>query len=466
MQERRVLPSSQVNDELLKFVLGPTPLWFWLLAGALALGAFSGVITIGLMVFFGLGVLGYSHMHQWTVPISHFVFLAGISHAGVMISAVLRLSRAEWRRPISRAAELLTIFSLGVAALFPVIHTGRPWRTMYWALPYDFTRNIWPNYRSPLEWDASSIFAYLFGTLFFFYVALIPDLAVLRDRADGWRRGFYGALSLGFRGTTRQWQLQGLADVLLAALILPVFVSVHSTVAANFNMAIIPGWKTTALGPYYVISAVHSGLAAVVTLMAILRVFLGLRHYITDDHFDAVGRLQIVVAFTWIFFYIADLYYALMSRNPMEILAWQLELFEWPFGALFALFVVTSLAIPLPLWFFRRIRRSMAAMFWISVLINVGMWVERYVLVVGPLSLKSPFVFMWNTVPDPTVLDFFLVVGSLSAVALGILLAAKILPIVPLFDVKEERILRQQIRVGRRVVPGVIRASAEGEVSA
>jgi Ni/Fe-hydrogenase subunit HybB-like protein len=466
MQERRVVPSPQVNDELLRFVLRPPPLWFWLLAGLLALGATAGVVAVVIMVVFGLEVLGYTHMHQWQIPISHFVFLVGVSHAGVMISAVLRLSRAEWRRPVTRAAELLTVFALVTAALFPVIHTGRPWRTIYWTFPYDFTRNIWPNFRSALAWDASSIFTYLFGTILFVYIAMIPDLAVLRDRSDGWRHRFYGALSLGFRGTSRQWYVQGLADVLLAALILPVFVSVHSTVAANFNMAIVPGWHTTILGPYYVISAVHSGIAAVITLMAILRVLLRLQNYITADHFDAVGRLQIAVTTVWVFVYLVDLYYALMTRDPMEVLTWQLQLFTWPFNVLTVVFILTAFVIPYPLWFFRRFRRSVAIMFWTTLLVNVGMWIERYILVVAPLSLQSPFVFTWITTPTPRLLDFALVIGSLSAVGLGILLFAKFFPIVPLFDVKEERILKQQVRVGRRVVPGVIRASTEGEVSA
>src|SRR5919197_992963 len=233
MQERRDLPPAKVNQDLLQFPLH-TPPWFWIAAPALGLVVAAGVVTFGLMMHVGLQILGYTNTVYWSVLITNFVFWVGISHAGVMISAILRLSQAEWRRPVTRAAEVLTVFALATAALFPLIHTGRLWRTMYWVFPYDFWRGIWPNVRSPLVWDPSAVFTYLFGSSLFVYVALLPDLAVARDRATDWRRRLYGLLALGFRGSTRQWRLQTLAGVLLSALILPVFVSVHSIVSWDF----------------------------------------------------------------------------------------------------------------------------------------------------------------------------------------------------------------------------------------
>src|SRR5919202_2316690 len=205
MQERHALSAARIDRDLLAFVLH-TPLWFWLAAGALGLLVAALVGSVGLLVLFGLQLVGYTNVQYWAVFITNFLFWVGISHAGVMISAILRLTQAEWRRPITRCAEVLAIFALLTAALFPIIHTGRMWRTLYWAFPYDFTRGIWPDVRSALIWDPSAILTYLTGTILFVSVDLIPDLAVARDRATGWRRGLYAVLSMGFRGTTRQWR--------------------------------------------------------------------------------------------------------------------------------------------------------------------------------------------------------------------------------------------------------------------
>src|SRR5205085_1157014 len=266
-----------------------------------------------------LQILGLSNTQLWAVLITNFVFWVGISHAGVMISSILRLTQAEWRRPITRSAEVLALFALATAGLFPLIHSGRVWRTMYWVFPYDFTRNIWPNVRSALIWDPSAIVTYLTGTLLFIYVDLIPDLAVARDRSSGWRQSLYRVLALGFTGRLRQWRVQEAAGMLLSALVLCVFVSVHSIVAWDFAMALLPGWHSTALAPYFVIGAVHSGVAGVVITMAALRRALGAQGYITADHLDAIGRLQIVVVLAYFFFYITDLYFGLFARDPLEV---------------------------------------------------------------------------------------------------------------------------------------------------
>src|SRR5262249_26596181 len=191
----------------------------------------------GLLFIFGLGLTGLSRPNMWGFLITNFVFWVGISHAGTMISSILRLTQAEWKRPITRAAEVMTVFALSTAALFPVMHIGRPWRALYWFFPYDFPRGVWPNVRSPLVWDPSAIFTYLSSSAMFVYVALIPDLAIIRDRSTGWRRSLYSVLALGWRGNPRQWRLQGIVGFLLSALILPVFRSVHSIVSLDFAVA-------------------------------------------------------------------------------------------------------------------------------------------------------------------------------------------------------------------------------------
>jgi Ni/Fe-hydrogenase subunit HybB-like protein len=456
MQERRELAPAQVNRDLLAFVL-ETPRWFWLAAGALGLLVGVGVGCVGLILLFGLQLLGYTNVQYWSVLITSFVFWVGISHAGVMISAILRLTQAEWRRPITRCAEVLAVFALVTASLFPILHSGRMWRTVYWFLPYDFWRGIWPDIRSALIWDPSAIVTYLTGTILFVYVDLIPDLAVARDRASGWRRPLYGALALGFRGAARQWRMQLIAGVLLSALILPVFVSVHSIVAWDFAMALLPGWHTTILAPYFVIGAVHSGVAGVVITMVVLRRLLHLEHYITAQHLDTIGRLQIAVALAYLFFFLTDFYFGLFAREPVELAIWELRLLSPPTNLLFFVQVLTTLVIPLPLWLFRGSRRSAAIMLGLSLCVNVGMWLERYILVVTPLSLKQPFVFTWVAVYEPRWIEYALVAATLGLVMFGLLLFAKMFPIVPLWDVKEEQVLQDEVPVGRARVPAVIR---------
>jgi Ni/Fe-hydrogenase subunit HybB-like protein len=456
VQERRHLSPAEVNRDLLRFVLR-TPLWFWLAAGVLGLLLGAGAACVGLIIVFGLGLLGLTNIQFWAVLITHFVFWVGISHAGVMISAILRLTQAEWRRPITRAAEVLAIFALATAALFPIIHSGRMWRTAYWVFPYDFDRGIWPNIRSALVWDPAAILTYLTGTLLFVYVDLLPDLAVVRDRASGWRRPFYAALALGFRGTARQWRVQAVAGLLLSALILPVFVSVHSIVAWDFAMAILPGWHTTIFAPYFVIGAVHSGVAGVVLTMLVLRRVFHLERYITLQHFDTIARLQLVVAFAYLFFFLLDFYFGLFAREPVELRIWELRLLEPPTNILFYLQVLTAFLLPVPFWFFRRCRRSVTIMFWTALSVNVGMFLERYLLVVTPLSLKQPFVFTWVATYEPRPIEYVISVAAVAFVAFGLLVFAKLFPIVPVWDVKEGQVLEDEVRVGRARVPATMR---------
>jgi Ni/Fe-hydrogenase subunit HybB-like protein len=455
MQERQALSPARIDGDLLAFVLR-TPLWFWVAAGVLGVLVAGLVGSVGLLVLLGLQLVGYTNVQYWTVFITHFVFWVGISHAGVMISAILRLTQAEWRRPITRCAEVLAVFALVTAALFPIIHTGRLWRTAYWTFPYDFTRGIWPDVRSALIWDPSAIVTYLTGTVLFVYVDLLPDLAAARDRSTGWRHRLYGALALGFHGTTRQWRLQLAAGILLSALILPVFVSVHSIVAWDFAMAVLPGWHSTILAPYFVIGAVHSGIAAVVTTMIVLRRVLHLERYVTLQHFDTIGRLQLVIWFGYLFFFLMDFYFGLFAREGVELRIWELRLTSPPTNVLFYVQVLTALLIPLPFWCVRRCRRNVALMFWLSLSVNVGMFLERYLLVITPQSLKQQFVFTWVGAYQPQPVEYVITVGAFALVALGILLFAKVFPIVPLWDVKEGQVLQQEVRVGRRKLPATI----------
>jgi Ni/Fe-hydrogenase subunit HybB-like protein len=458
VQERAALSATRINDDLLRLPLSrATPRWFRVtvvVLGALLLSALAAVASLVLQ---GLQLLGLTDTVYWAILIANFVFFVGISHAGVMISAILRLTQAEWRRPITRSAEMLAVFSLVTAGLFPIIHSGRLWRTAYWIFPYDFNRGVWPDVRSALIWDPSAIVTYLLGTLLFVYVDLVPDAAVARDRASGWRKRVYAGLALGFRGTSRQWRIQSATGQLLSALVLAVFVSVHSIVAWDFAMAIQPGWHSTALAPYFVVGAVHSGVAAVVTAMVVLRRALRLERYITPQHFDTIGRLQLVVAPAYLFFFLTDFYFSVFSRDPNELRIWELRLFEPPTSVLFYIQVAAALLIPVPFWLFRRFRRNVTVMFWTSLSVNVGMWLERYLIVATPLQLKQPFTFEWIPTYVPSVVETIVTAGSFALLAFGVIVFARLLPIVPLWDVKEGQVLATTLEVGHAEIPAAIR---------
>ena len=300
MYEGKHLTNKRINDDLLSS-LTKSSLVYWAIVGTLGLVVLAATVAVAFMINKGLRVTGLNRPVMWGFFITNFVFWIGISHAGVMLSAILRLSKAEWRRPATRAAEVLTIFSLMTAVLMPLIHSGRPWRLVYWVMfPYDFQRGIWMDIRSPLVWDPAAVNTYLTSSILFVFVALIPDIAIIRDRSSGIKKIVYSVLSLGWRGTTRQWKFQAIAGILLSALILPVFVSVHSIVSWDFGMAIaVKSWHSTIFAPYFVIGAVHSGVSGVVSVMIFMRWLFGWQNYVRHEHIDALGRLLLVIAIAW-----------------------------------------------------------------------------------------------------------------------------------------------------------------------
>lgn len=456
MQEPVVADTKTSNRELLDFVFA-WPAWFFAVGGALNGLLVAAFVVVILMLMFGLQFLGYSHPVYWGFLIVNFVFWIGVSHAGIMVSAILRLTQAEWRRPVTRAAEVLTIFSLLTAVQFPLIHSGRPWRTMYWTFPYDWNRGAWPNPRSPLVWDPSAIFTYLTSTILFVYVALLPDLALARDRAPNpVSRAIYGVLAMGFRGTTRQWRIQTVAGLLLSAIILPIFVSVHSIVSWDFAVTSVPGWHNTVFAPYFVIGAVHSGVSAVVTAMIVMKWAFKLEDFITRDHLDALARLLIAVATGWLFFLFLDFGFGLYGLEPTEVDTWQRRVYEWPFPIVIIVFMLTAYVIPVPLWLFRAVRRSYGWMFFTTILVNIGMWLERYILIVPALERKSSLTFTYSTY-IPSISEAILVAASFAFVMVGVLVFSKVVPIMPAVDIKEGMILARKIKIGRAEVPATIR---------
>ena len=456
MQERVKLTDAQINRDLLRSMM-ENPLWYWLLVGALGLAVLVAFGAVAYMFNRGLGVTGLNRPVMWGFFITNFVFWIGISHAGVMLSAILRLVQAEWRRPATRAAEVLTVFSLMTAMTMPLIHAGRPWRVMYWVFPFDWARGIYPNVRSALVWDPAAVFTYLTSSILFVYIALVPDIAVARDRTTGWRHVLYTVLALGWRGSVRQWKLQLIAGILLSAVILPIFVSVHSIVSWDFAAAVsVEGWHSTVFAPYFVIGAVHSGVSAVVTVMIILRSMFKWQDYIRLEHLDALAKLLIVVATTWFFFFILEFFFGLYSLEGPEIALREMQVFEMPWAAFFITFLLASYFIPVPMWLFRTVRRSIPLMIFTTVLVNVGMWLERFIIIVPGLARKQGLTFTWGGY-TPSAVEIIIVFATFCMVSMLVLLFAKIFPLIPIGDAKEGMILQDEIRVGKVNVPAVMR---------
>ena len=455
MQQFVYRTDTEINDDLLAGVL-KTPKWWLPAVIFLTLIVFTGLGAFGYMMNKGLGVTGLNRPVMWGFFLVNFVFWIGISHAGIMISAILRLTKAEWRRPVTRAAEVMTVFSLMAALHTPLVHVGRPWREM-WVFPYDFARGVWPNVRSPFVWDPSAVGTYLIGSSLFVFVALLPDMEVLRDRVKNkLMKRIYSFTCLGWRGTPRQWKLQALAGILLSALVLPVFVSVHSIVSWDFAVIIgVEGWHSTIFAPYFIIGAIHSGVSAVAMLMALAVWLWGYDKYLRPDHFDAIARLLIVVAVTWFFFFFLEWVFALYTLENPEIVLRELQVTKWPYAPLFIVFLFAAFIIPVPMWLFKRVRRNMKLMFFTTVLVNIGMWLERFLIIIPGLIRRQPMSFDWGAY-SPSIVEILLVAETFAFVALGMLLFSKFLPLIPLFDIKEGMILRQEIKIGRRVVPAVI----------
>src|SRR5436853_4773151 len=299
-----ITAEQKINDDLLR-PLRKTSVWFFLLVAFLASLILMGAGAWLYQLSNGLVVAGIRWPIFWAFYITNFVFWIGISHAGTLISAILRLVNATWRRPVTRCAEVITVFALMIGAMFPIIHLGRPW-LFFWLIPYPSERQIWPNLRSPLAWDFFAISTYLTGSTLFLLLPLIPDFALLRDQMKGWRKRIYAVLALGWQGTTKQWHRLEAAMQIMAIAIVPVAVSVHTIVSFDFSMSSVPMWHSTVFGPYFVAGAIFSGIAALIIAMASLRKFLHLEKYLHPVHFENLGKLLLMMSLLRGFFVFAE----------------------------------------------------------------------------------------------------------------------------------------------------------------
>jgi len=426
------LSYSQVNKEILR-TLSPAPRVYYLVVGLLFFGILGGAAVWGYQILTGLGVTGLKHPTMWMLYLVNFVFWIGIAHSGTLISAILYLFRARWRTAIARSSEAMTVFAVMIATAFVLIHLGRPW-IFYWIIPYPNQRTLWPDFQSPLIFDFLAVSTYFTVSVLFWYTGLVPDLAAVRDRSQGFRRKIYGFFSLGWTGTDRQWHHYGAAYLLLAGLATPLVISVHSVVSWDFALAIIPGYHSTIFAPYFVAGAIHSGLAMVLTLLIPLRRIFGFEKIISLKDLESVAKTTILTGLIVGYSYIIEYFIAWYSGNIFEK---QTFLFRaiGHYGPQFWLMVFCNSVAPL-FFFFKKVRTSLASLFTIAILINIGMWTERFVIIIG--SMAQDFIpYQWGFYYLRWV-EFSLTAASFCLFMFLFLLFAKFLPSISIAEVKED----------------------------
>jgi len=394
-----------------------------------------------LMIFFvsvtwlfirGVGIWGINIPVGWGMDIINFVWWIGIGHAGTLISAILLLLNQGWRNSINRFAEAMTLFAVACAGLYPILHLGRPW-LFYWLIPYPNTHGMWPQFRSALAWDVFAITTYATVSLIFWLVGLIPDFATLRDRAKNiWVRRLYGIAALGWRGSARHWHRYEMASILLAGLSTPLVVSVHSIISLDFAISQVPGWQVTIFPPYFVAGAVFAGFAMVLLLMIPVRTFYGFESYITIHHLDVMAKVMLTTGMVVVYGYFMEVFASLYSGNEYEEYLLYNRLFGPSSWAYWGLLFCNAVAIQ-PLWF-KRVRQNPLALLIISLIVSVGMWLERYVIIV--ISLERDFLPSSWGLYIPTIWDWSLYIGTFGLFFTLLFLFIRVLPMINIFEMR------------------------------
>jgi molybdopterin-containing oxidoreductase family membrane subunit len=436
---------GSITDKITSVVLTRrTPLWWYAAFGVFS--SLAGVLLISLayLVVSGVGIWGNNQPVGWAFDITNFVWWIGIGHAGTLISAILLLLKQTWRTSINRFAEAMTLFAVVCAGIFPLFHTGRPWLA-YWMVPYPNTMNVWPQFKSPLIWDVFAVSTYALVSLLFWFVGLIPDLATLRDRSQS-RSGrmIYGILAMGWRGSARHWHRYETAYLLLAGLATPLVVSVHTVVSFDFAVSLVPGWHTTIFPPYFVAGAIFSGFAMVLTLVIPIRALYGLEDFITMRHLQNMAKVMLVTGLIVAYGYMTEAFIAWYGQNQYEtFMLW--NRITGPYWWTYALLILCNVIAPQTLWL-KRVRTSVPALFALSLVVNVGMWLERFVIVVT--SLHRDFLpSAWGRY-SPTIWDVATYVGTIGLFLTLLLLFLRFLPMISIFEM---RTLLPAARVGEDV---------------
>jgi len=444
-------PRGEMNGMVMESMM--TTSWkFWVVFAILSLLVAIGFFySWGYLIAEGLGVAGVNRPTFWGVFLVNVVFWIGISHAGTFISAILRVFKAEFRRPFTRAAELMTTFGLVQAGASVFMHMGRVWLA-YWMVPYPNERGLWPNFHSPLMWDLLAITTYLLCSTMYLFLPLIPDLAMARDRSKGWRKAFFKVLALGFRGTEGEWTHLKFAMTLFAWAIIPVMFSVHTIVSWDFAMAMRPGWSSTVFGPYFVVGALHSGMGAVAIVLFIMRSTMKhMKYFIRPEHFDGIGKLMLIISMAWGYFFFNDY---LVPWYGGDI--WQDTLMQWiekgPMAWMFFALLILNIVIPWSILWRKKWRSTPWILASVGLLINIGMWFERYLIIpVGLTINRMPFTWRLYV---PRV-EIALTIGTFALFLLLYLIASRLIPLIPVWEVQEGQLAHRLLKVGKSRVPAV-----------
>jgi Ni/Fe-hydrogenase subunit HybB-like protein len=425
---------ATVTDKISSIVLArKTPIGWWI--GFLLSFAIANVlfISIAYLLVKGTGIWGVNIPVGWGFAIVNFVWWIGIGHAGTLISAILLLLKQEWRTSINRFAEAMTLFAVACAGIFPLIHTGRPWLAAYWLFPYPNTMGVWPQFRSPLIWDVFAVSTYATVSLLFWFVGLIPDLATLRDRSQSpIGRMVYGALAMGWRGSAMHWHRYETAYLLLAGIATPLVVSVHTVVSFDFAIAIVPGWHTTIFPPYFVAGAIYSGFAMVLTLAIPIRAIYGLEDFITMRHLQNMAKVMLVTGLIVAYGYLTEAFVAWYSADRFETFV-PLNRMSGPYAVTYWSLIVCNVVIPQLLWL-KRVRTSTYLLFVIAIIVNIGMWLERYVIVVTSLH-RDFLTSSWGNY-QPTFWDWSTYIGTMGLFLSLLFLFLRFLPMISIAEMR------------------------------
>ena len=424
---------GSVTDKISLIVLGRETPWIWFV------GFGIGFLLLQLLLFgicwtvaIGVGTWGINIPVAWGFAIVNFVWWIGIGHAGTLISAILLLLHQSWRTSINRFAEAMTLFAVSCAGIFPLMHLGRPW-FFYWILPYPSTMWIQPQFRSPLVWDVFAVSTYFTVSLIFWYMGLIPDLGTLRDRAKHWIvRLVYGVFAVGWRGSARHWNRYETAYLLLAGLATPLVVSVHSVVSLDFAVAIAPGWHTTIFPPYFVAGAIYSGFAMVLTLTIPIRALYRLEDFITMRHLRYMANVMLATGLIVAYGYMMENFMGWYSGDIFEQFA-QLNRQFGPYAFFYWLLILCNILIPQSLWS-KRVKDNIPLLFVISLVVNLGMWLERFIIVV--VSLHRDFLPSSWGMYYPTWVDWFMLLGSVGLFVFSLFIFIRVLPMISIFEMR------------------------------
>ncbi len=425
---------ASITDKIADIVLVRPAHWPWI-AGALVSGALAILFLVAVSWLFieGVGIWGVNQPVAWAFAITNFVWWVGIGHAGTFISAFLLLLRQKWRTSINRFAEAMTIFAVAMAGLMPILHLGRPW-FFYWLIPYPNIMNLWPQWRSPLIWDIFAISTYVIVSLLFWYMGLIADLATLRDAAKKrWQQIAYGLLALGWRGDARHWARFDSAYLLMAGLATPLVISVHSVVSLDFAIGNTPGWHSTIFPPFFVAGALFSGFAMALTIAVPMRRVFRLQAFITERHLDNMAKLMLVCCLVVTYSYLTEIFMAYYSADPFAIAVTQNRL-HGPYAPVYWTVILCNVALPQALWW-AGVRARPAALFAIAIVVNIGMWLERFMIIVS--SLNRDFLpSSWHLFV-PTFWDFATLAGSIGLFALLFLAFLRALPAISIAEMRK-----------------------------